>query len=162
MNEINETTIKKIEQAMGFKLYPWQRYYLYFGFELSEYYRGAGNTTIYAIKKLLTLEEELDLNKDEDLFKLVDYCPSMRALNAFRSMIEDINDKLKSVGLRTCVRDTNKMLTVEITTNRETGATEVKCNGKKTDTEELERIKIENGPMIIMKPPKYGWASIDV
>lgn len=155
MNEINETTIKKIEQAMGFKLYPWQRYYLYFGFELSEYYRGAGNTTIYAIKKLLTLEEELDLNKDEDLFKLVDYCPNERVLHMFRPTISDINDKLKSVGLRTCVRDTNKMITVEITTNRETGATEVKCNGKRLNTDWVERYEIENGPTIIMEPQKY-------
>lgn len=145
MNEINETTIKKIEQAMGFRLYPWQRYYLDFGFELNRHYRCAGNTTIYAIKKLLTLEEELDLNKDEDLFKLVDYCPSMRALNAFRSTIEDINDKLKSVGLRTCVRDTDKMITVEITTNCGSGATEVKCNGLRVNTDGVESYKIENG-----------------
>ncbi|MDT2808372.1 hypothetical protein [Vagococcus lutrae] len=107
------------------------------------------------------MEEEIDLNKDEDLFKLVDYCPSMQALNAFRSMIEDINDKLKSVGLRTCVRDTDKVNTFVITTNIETGATEVTCNGKKIDTDEVERIKIKNGPNIIMKPPKYGWIRIN-
>lgn len=127
---------------------------------------------------MLTLEEELDLNKSSSLFKLVDYWQSMRALNAFRdtfepesaiplkkikneSTIEDINDKLKSVGLRTCVRDTNKMIRFEITTNRETGATEVKCNGLRVNTDGVESYKIENGPTIIMKPPKCGWVRID-
>lgn len=102
--EITQHAFKQIELAMGFKLYSWQKHYLINDFSIDYNYRGVGNTTIYAIKKLLTLEENIDIDSS-DISKLIDYKPlGITNLNLFRKEIKEINDKLVAVGFVTCLQ----------------------------------------------------------
>lgn len=103
MVEFNQEVIKRIEAAMGFKLYKWQQNYLMNEFNLNHNYRMVGNTTIYAIKKLLTLEKVININSNF-ISDLCDYDPTGRMSHGwFKKELKSINDKLLSVGFATCL-----------------------------------------------------------
>lgn len=156
MNKISCEMIKKIEKALGFKLYPWQTNYLLNDFALNRNYRGCGNTTIYAIKKLITINEEIDIDKTDDLLKLIDYCPSSIALKSLKKMIIDINDKLLQENIKTCVKG-NKVINVAMAVNVDSGKTLLKVDGKNIDLRGIDRISFENGPIIMIKPGIEGY-----
>ena len=104
---LDKEVIRKIEKALGFKLYRWQIRYLYLNdMKISPDYRGCGNSTIYAVKKLLTLDKNLSLNWDaSDIRFLIDHRPGFsRMQRKMRPFILDIDKKLKSSGFETCVK----------------------------------------------------------
>nr|DAM22741.1 MAG TPA: hypothetical protein [Caudoviricetes sp.] len=90
--------IQKIEVALGFELYPWQKQYLQAeDMEINPNYRWCGNSTIYAVKKLLTLGVASD-----DISLFIDHGSKSKAVqHMMRPMIENIDYKLKKVGFKT-------------------------------------------------------------
>ncbi|MBW9298288.1 hypothetical protein D9N16_05835 [Lactococcus raffinolactis] len=101
--------ISKIEKALGFKLYAWQKRYLFLDdMKINHDYRGCGNSTIYAVKKLLTLDKKISLNWDSnDIRFLIDHRPEFSGMqNIMKPFILDIDRKLKSSGFETCLYGT--------------------------------------------------------
>lgn len=153
--EFTQYTIKQIELAMGFKLYKWQEHYLLNDFNINHNYRCAGNTTIYAIKKLLTLKEVIDINSN-NIGKLIDYNPSGRmALNIFREELKEINEKLVAVGFVTCLK-TNEEPFFEMKMNHRLSKCSINVNGKEWDTTGIDYIVLDNGPLIVLNKEKYS------
>lgn len=150
--------ISRIEKAMGFTLYPWQKHYLLNDFGLNHNYRCAGNTTIFAIKKLLTLKEVIDIDSN-DISKLCDFNPA-RSVGWFRSDLKIINDKLTSVGFITCLK-VNEEPVLEITLDHVLSKLEIKTNGQDFKYEGLDYISIDNGPVIVLKPNKFKLVPIE-
>lgn len=144
--------ISRIEKAMGFTLYTWQKHYLLNDFGLNHNYRCAGNTTIFAIKKLLTLKEVIDIDSN-DISKLCDFNPT-RSVGWFRSDLKIINDKLTSAGFITCLK-VNEEPILEITLEHALSKVEIKTNGQDFNYEGLDYISIDNGPLIVLKPNKF-------
>lgn len=106
---LDKEVIRKIEKALGLKLYMWQiRYLSLDDMKINPDYRGCGNSTIYAVKKLLTLDKNLSLNWDaSDIRFLIDHKSGFsRMQRIMRPFILDIDKKLKSVGFKTCIRGT--------------------------------------------------------
>lgn len=106
INFTDERTIHLIEKALGFKLYRWQRNYLYLDdMKVNTDYRHCGNSTIYIVKQLLTLDMEINLkHSSNDIKFLIDYNPESNTVRRMmKPMIETIDRKLKSVGFKTCV-----------------------------------------------------------
>lgn len=116
INFNDEQIIKRIEKALGFKLYAWQRRYLCLDdMKINKDYRGCGNSTIYAVKQLLTLERKLNLQwPSNDIELLIDHngCSKMMQ-KMMKPRIENIDYKLKSVGFETCL--VNKRANSDIT-----------------------------------------------
>lgn len=103
--------IQKIEEALNFELYPWQKQYLQDeNMEINPNYRRCGNSTIYAVKKLLTLGVASD-----DISLFIDYGSKSKAVqHMMRPMIENIDYKLKKVGFKTNLIEQNpKSCTLE-------------------------------------------------
>lgn len=106
INFNDEKTIERIEKALGFKLYPWQvRYLQSENMKINPGYRGCGNSTIYAVKQLLTLDGKLNLTwTSKDIEFLIDRGGKSRVMQGMmKPMIENIDYKLKSVGFETCL-----------------------------------------------------------
>ncbi|MDN5440231.1 MAG: hypothetical protein L0F96_03325 [Lactococcus lactis] len=106
---LDKEDIRRIEKALGFKLYRWQiRYLSLDDMKINPDYRGCGNSTIYAVKKLLTLDKNLSLNWGaSDIRFLIDHRPgSSRMQRIMRPFILDIDKKLKSAGFETCLKGT--------------------------------------------------------
>ena len=106
---LDKEDIRRIEKALGFKLYRWQiRYLSLDDMKINPDYRGYGNSTIYAVKKLLTLDKNLSLNWGaSDIRFLIDHRPgSSRMQRIMRPFILDIDKKLKSAGFETCLKGT--------------------------------------------------------
>lgn len=137
---------------MGFTLYPWQKHYLLNDFGLNHNYRYAGNTTIYAIKKLLTLKEAIDIDS-RSISKLCDYNLA-GSIGWFRTDLKIINDKLTSAGFITCLK-VNEEPVLEITLEHALSKVEIKTNGQDFNYEGLDYISIDNGPVIVLKPNKF-------
>ena len=100
--KINESMIPLIEKALGFELYEWQKAYL-----LGETFkeptgRAVGRTTAYIVKLLLTNDKVINSNKNEDIQKYKDF-QSPYYSDFFKRELRMIDDKLTSVGLRTCL-----------------------------------------------------------
>lgn len=156
--KFTEEVISKIETAMGFMLYPWQKHYLLNDFGLNHNYRCAGNTTIFAIKKLLTLKEVIDINS-KDISKLCDFNPA-RSIGWFRNDLKIINDKLTSVGFITCLK-VNEEPVLEITLEHALSKVEIKTNGQNFNCEGIDYISIVNGPVIVLKPDKFKLVPVE-
>lgn len=156
--EFTQEVIERIELAMGFNLYKWQEHYLLNDFGLNHNYRCAGNTTIYAIKKLLTLKEVIDIDSN-NISKLCDFNPA-RSIGWFRNDLKMINDKLTSIGFVTCLK-VNQEPAFEITLEHTLSKLEIKASGQKVDYDGLDYISIDNGPMIVLKPNKYKLVSVE-
>ena len=156
--KFTEEVISKIEKAMGFTLYPWQKHYLLNDFGLNHNYRCAGNITVFAIKKLLTLEEVIDIDSN-NISKLCDFNPA-RSIGWFRTDLKLINNKLTSVGFITCLK-VNEEPVLEITLDHVLSKLEIKTNGQVFDYEGTDYISIDNGPMIVLKPNKYKLVSVE-
>lgn len=110
INFNDEKTIKRIEKALGFTLYRWQRRYLCLDdMKINPDYRYCGNSTIYIVKQLLTLDGKLNLMwSSKDIELLIDHNGGSKMMqNMMKPMIESINYKLKSVGFETCLVDKN-------------------------------------------------------
>lgn len=155
--EFNRDTIKRIEVAMGFKLYAWQKIYLEDDtFQLNTKYRKCGNTTIYTIKKLLSLDEPVNLNTN-DISKLIDYKSTERmSIRINRDIIKRINNKLIEVGFKTCAVDSiNPMM--EVIINDSTSETVIKCAGSKVDIQDSIFYAHENGTMVIVDEEVSRW-----
>lgn len=106
INFNDEQTIKLIEKALGFTLYRWQRRYLCLDdMEINTDYRCCGNSTIYIVKQLLTLDRKLNLKcSSNDIELLIDHkSKSVNMKKIMKPMIESIDYKLKSVGFETCL-----------------------------------------------------------
>lgn len=102
----NQDVISRIEKALGFNLYPWQVKYLQLdNMEINPNYRGCGNSTIYAVKQLLTLDDKLNLTwPSKDIELLIDRGGKSKVMQGMmKPMIENIDYKLKSVGFETCL-----------------------------------------------------------
>lgn len=153
-----EEVISKIEKAMGFTLYPWQKHYLLNDFGLNHNYRGVGNTTIFAIKKLLTLKEVIEIDSN-NISKLCDFNPA-RSMGWFRNDLKMINDKLTSAGFITCLKVKDKPV-LEITLDHVLSKLEIKTNGQDFNYEGLDYISIDNGPVIVLKPNKFKLVPIE-
>ena len=109
INFSDEKVISKIEKALGFKLYAWQKRYLFLDdMKINPDYRGCGNSTIYAVKKLLTLDKKISLNwPSDDIRFLIDHRPEFSGMqNIMKPFILDIDRKLKSSGFETCLYGT--------------------------------------------------------
>lgn len=107
---LDKEVIRKIEKALGFKLYRWQiRYLSLDDMKINPDYRGCGNSTIYAVKKLLTLDKRLSLTwMSSDIKFLIDFKPECGGVQrAMKPFVMDIDMKLKSVGFETCLEGTN-------------------------------------------------------
>lgn len=156
--KFTEEVMSKIEKAMGFTLYPWQKHYLLNDFGLNHNYRCAGNTTIFAIKKLLTLKEVIEIDSN-NISKLCDFNPG-RSIGWFRNDLKIINDKLTSVGFITCLK-VNEEPVLEITLEHVLSKVKIKTNGQDFNYEGLDYISIDNGPMIVLKPNKFKLVPIE-
>lgn len=102
----NQDVINRIEKALGFTLYPWQVNYLQLdNMEINPNYRGCGNSTIFIVKQLLTLDRRLNLHwPSKDIEYLIDYKSESEMIQKMmKPMIENIDYKLKSVGFETCI-----------------------------------------------------------
>ena len=109
INFSDRKVISKIEKALGFKLYAWQKRYLFLDdMKINPDYRGCGNSTIYAVKKLLTLDKKISLNRhSNDIRFLIDHRPEIIGMqNIMKPFILDIDRKLKSSGFKTCLYET--------------------------------------------------------
>jgi len=100
--KITESMIPLIGKALGFELYEWQKAYL-----LGETYkeptgRAVGRTTAYIVKLLLTNDKVINSNKNEDIQQYKDF-QSPHYSDFFKHELRMIDDKLTSVGLRTCL-----------------------------------------------------------
>lgn len=158
--EFTQEVIERIELAMGFKLYKWQEHYLLNDFGLNHNYRCAGNTTIYAIKKLLTLEEVIDIDSFE-IRRLCDYDPTGKGhIGWFKKELRFINDKLTLGGFITCLK-VNQEPAFEITLEHKLSKLEIKASGQKVDYDGLDYISIDNGPLIVLKPHKYNLVPVE-
>lgn len=106
VNFNDEQNIKLIEKALGFTLYRWQRRYLCLDdMVINTDYRCCGNSTIYIVKQLLTLDRKLNLKcSPNDIELLIDHnSKSNNMKKMMKPMIENIDYKLKSVGFDTCL-----------------------------------------------------------
>ena len=104
INFNDEQIIKRIEKALGFTLYRWQRRYLCLDdMELNPDYRCVGNSTIYIVKQLLTLDRKLNIKwPSNDIELLIDHNPKSNNMKKMmKPVIENIDYKLKSVGFET-------------------------------------------------------------
>lgn len=102
----NPEVIKKIEKALGFSLYRWQRRYLSLeNMKINPDYRSCGNSTIFIVKQLLTLDRKLNLTwASNDIELLIDHNSKDKNMQKLmKPMIETIDYKLKSVGFETCL-----------------------------------------------------------
>lgn len=109
INFSDKKVISKIEKSLGFKLYAWQKQYLFLDdMKINPDYRGCGNSTIYAVKKLLTLDKKISLNRpSNDIIFLIDHRPEIVGMqNIMKPFILDIDRKLKSSGFETCLYET--------------------------------------------------------
>ena len=156
--KFTQEVIERIELAMGFKLYKWQEHYLLNDFGLNRNYRCAGNTTIYAIKKLLTLKEVIDIDS-RSISKLCDYNPA-GSIGWFRNDLQMINEKLTSVGFITCLK-VKEEPAFEITLEHTLSKLEIKASGQKVDYDGLDYISIDNGPLIVLKPHKFNLVPVE-
>ena len=87
---------------MGFELRYFQMQYLLGETTLNSDYRYQGNSTIFAVKKLICKEGEYDLNTS-DVGLFIDYRGgSFRMQKIMRPMIKELNQKLISAGFKTC------------------------------------------------------------
>ncbi len=115
INFNDEQTIKLIEKALGFTLYRWQRRYLCLDdMKLNPDYRCVGNSTIYIVKQLLTLDKNLNLKWSlNDIELLIDHNPKSNNMKKMmKPMIENIDYKLKSVGFETCLVEKNETISI--------------------------------------------------
>ncbi|MFZ6624498.1 hypothetical protein ACOXU5_02270 [Vagococcus fluvialis] len=73
--------------------------------EINTDYRCCGNSTIYIVKQLLTLDRKLNLKcSPNDIELLIDHkSKSNNMKKMMKPMIENIDYKLKSVGFDTCL-----------------------------------------------------------
>lgn len=114
VNFNDEQNIKLIEKALGFTLYRWQRRYLCLDdMVINTDYRCCGNSTIYIVKQLLTLDRKLNLKcSPNDIELLIDHnSKSNNMKKMMKPMIENIDYKLKSVGFDTCLVEKNETIT---------------------------------------------------
>lgn len=100
--KITERMIPLIEKALGFELYKWQRDYLLGGTYEEPAGRRVGRTTAYIVKLLLTNERVIDSNKYKDIQLYKDHSSQFYG-DFFKHEMRMIDDKLTSVGLRTCL-----------------------------------------------------------
>ena len=113
MDKMNETIIKKIEEALDIKFYEWQRKYLLnepMLLDLKITGRGTGKSLIYMIKKLFEDPKPLLLKRRIELLEFVDwwnwtervesaiYYPD---LDVFKSGLRDIYERLNDAGIIT-------------------------------------------------------------
>ncbi|MFJ7951542.1 hypothetical protein ACIQZG_08445 [Lysinibacillus sp. NPDC096418] len=136
--KITIETIPFIEKALGFKLYDWQRAYL-----LEESYseptgRAVGRTTAYIVKLLLTNDRVIDSNKNEDIQQYKDLQSSHYG-DIFKHELRMIDDKLTSVGLRTCLLKPKKnvLRNIQIGVEMNTDKLQLKLRAISKHTEAL-------------------------
>lgn len=79
---------KEIEEAMGFKLFIWQKYFIVRG-----KYRRTGLTTAKAIRRLLKKDEPLDMRN---------YRPTNSEERFEMEETLKIYEKLQAAGVETC------------------------------------------------------------
>ena len=94
-NGVKLEVLSKIEKALGFKLYEWQKEYLFENKEIPEGIRlgrANGKTIIQIVKFILTEKEIYTYNID----KLVH-----RSRRWFRNEFLRIHEKLTDIGLET-------------------------------------------------------------
>jgi len=104
-SKFTEEVISKIENTIGFPLYPWQKRYLtHDDFDLLTMgQQGNGKTFIYIIKLLLgdgpriNLASRLDVSRVSDRKLVHGACYD----NCFYTFIRDINETLKAAGFTT-------------------------------------------------------------
>ena len=114
-------TFKKIEKALGFKLYKWQRNYIMMSSDYIPYDRGCGATTAFILRHLLDYGEKIGTYQDSLLFKSyknINYnlyfnifpvdrdrdCYSDYVFKYYPNYVIKIDRLLKSVGIDTCFR----------------------------------------------------------
>lgn len=86
-DEITPEIIEKVEKALGFKLFYWQKTYI-----LNRWFRAYGETTAKILRDLLHTEEPpLDFRRP----------PSSREDYCYRQDLIDIKQKLDSAGIPT-------------------------------------------------------------
>lgn len=103
-----ENVFKKIEQALGFELYDWQKDYISMKIDsIPVGGRRNGKTVAYIVRHLLNYE--VKLGEYVDVFKWRNgYFPCDRFTSFqythywYPQLVMDIDCKLKSVGLDTC------------------------------------------------------------
>lgn len=100
--KITESMIPLIEKALGFELYEWQKAYLLGEISKVPTERRAGRTTAYVVKLLLTNDRSIDSNKYKDIQEYKDL-QTPYYNDIFKHELRMIDDKLTSVGLRTCL-----------------------------------------------------------
>ncbi|MBS7578446.1 MULTISPECIES: hypothetical protein [unclassified Enterococcus] len=106
MDIINYDDTKKIEFALGFELRYFQIRYLLGETQLNSDYRNQGNSTIFAVKELLTKKGRYDYDLDSsDLSLFIDYRGNSTIMRRImRPMIKEINRKLVEAGFHTCAK----------------------------------------------------------
>lgn len=152
-NMFTNKVIKKIEEAIGFKLYPWQKSFLEKEFELNHKYRCVGNSTIFAIKKLLTINDRFSIESSR-VAELFDYVPLGFQMD--RNFIEGINKKLLSAGFDTCL-NIMEVPWFEMRIDSVIGEPKIKVTGKEFDTKGQEYIKLDSGQIIILNSDASEW-----
>lgn len=81
-----EKDIERIEDALGFKLFTWQKHYLIYG-----RFRRYGQTTAQTLRELIVPGEPLDYT----------HRPSCNAERIYREELKKIKEKLDAAGIRT-------------------------------------------------------------
>lgn len=125
--KITESMIPLIEKALGFKLYEWQKAYLVGETFKEPTGRRVGRTTAYIVKLLLTNERVIDSNKYKDIQQYKDHGGSHYG-DFFKHEMRMIDDKLTSVGLRTCLLKPKKngLNNIQIGVEMNTGKLQLK------------------------------------
>lgn len=81
-----EKCIERIEDALGFKLFTWQKHYLIYG-----RFRRYGQTTAQVLRDLIVPGEPLDYTKR----------PPCNAERIYREELKEIKKKLDAAGITT-------------------------------------------------------------
>lgn len=111
-------TFEKVEEAMGFKLYDWQKDYI--SMEIDDIPvggRGNGKTVAFILRHLLNYEDKLiGFNHPYECEKQLGswywskfpvdetYITVAEQKGYYEKLVKEIDRKLKSVGLETCFK----------------------------------------------------------
>lgn len=97
IGEEYEELMNKIEQAIGFQLLHWQKYYIIYGTA-----RISGKTTAYILRQLLDVEAEpLDLSNERETRKNAEDDRNRGIVDNYRSMAKEIYEKLLNSNIPT-------------------------------------------------------------
>jgi hypothetical protein len=95
MDIMNEELLERIERALGFKLYEWQKEYILGRLNTSPYGRMQGKTTAHILRQLFAMPTPLYLPPDIRILKcVVDEHHTTSYYSFYRKMALEIADTL--------------------------------------------------------------------